>query len=395
VLNPRFRRRFGLLLSLPVLTLVLTPGDSGAAPQSAAAPAAQSAQAAAVLPKVRLVATGGTISNRTGGRLTADDLVASIPAVERYARAEAEQFANTSSAALTLDQWLALARRINALFADDPELAGVVVTSGTDTMEETAYFLNLTVRSEKPVVVVGSMRNPSTLGYEGAANLLEGFRVAAEPASRNKGVLVVLNDEINAARDVTKTDALRLQTFQSRGVGLLGVVDSDRVVYYRDVVKRHTKASEFDVSAIQSLPRVDIAIVYQGASGDVIKAMADQGAKGIVVASAGAGATSGTQGEGLQYAAAKGVLVVTSTRAGSGRIAGRRGGPPPAGRGDAAGPGSAAATTPDAAGRGAAQPPRRRIAAEDLAPLKARILLMLALTVTQDVDEIQRMFLEY
>ena len=229
-------------------------------------------------------------------------------------------------------------------------------------MEETAYFLNLTVRSEKPVVVVGSMRNPSTLGYEGAANLLEGFRVAAEPASRNKGVLVVLNDEINAARDVTKTDALRLQTFQSRGVGLLGVVDSDRVVYYRDVVKRHTKASEFDVSAIQSLPRVDIAMVYQGASGDVIKAMADQGAKGIVVASAGAGATSGTQGEGLQYAAAKGVLVVTSTRAGSGRIAGRRGGPPPAGRGDAAGPGSAAAPrrTPPVVARPAAAPPYRR-----------------------------------
>ena len=108
------------------------------------------------------------------------------------------------------------------------------MTSGTDTLEETAYFLNLTVRSDKPVVVVGSMRNPSTLGYEGAANLLEGFRVAADPQSRGKGVLVVLNDEINAAREVTKTDALRLQTFQSRGYGILGVVDSDQVVYYRE-----------------------------------------------------------------------------------------------------------------------------------------------------------------
>ena len=121
-----------------------------------------------------------------------------------------------------------------------PRLAGIVVTSGTDTLEETAYFLNLTVRSDRPVVVVGSMRNPSTVGYEGAANLLEGFRVAAEPQSRGKGVLVVLNDEINAAREVTKTDALRLQTFQTRGYGVLGVVDSDRVVYYRTVVKRHT-----------------------------------------------------------------------------------------------------------------------------------------------------------
>ena len=154
------------------------------------------------------------------------------------------------------------------------------------------------------------MRNPSTLGYEGAANLLEGFRVAADPQSRGKGVLVVLNDEINAAREVTKTDALRLQTFQTRGYGVLGVVDSDRVVYYRDVVKRHTKASEFDVSTIQTLPRVDVVMVYQGASGDIIKAMVDQGAKGIVIASAGAGATSGTQGEGIRYAIERGVFVV-------------------------------------------------------------------------------------
>ena len=182
---------------------------------------------------MRLIATGGTISNRTGGRLTADELLESMPRLDRYVRPEAEQFANIASSALTLTQWLDLARRINALFSQDAELAGIVVTSGTDTLEETAYFLNLTVRSDKPVVVVGSMRNPSTLGYEGAANLLEGFRVAADPASRGKGVLVVLNDEINAAREVTKTDALRLQTFQTRGYGVLGVVDSDRVVYYR------------------------------------------------------------------------------------------------------------------------------------------------------------------
>ena len=165
-------------------------------------------------------------------------------------RAETEQFANVSSSEVTLDQWLQLARRINELYRKDADLAGIVVTSGTDTLEELAYFLDLTVRDVRPVVVVGSMRNPSTLGYEGAANLLEGFRVAAEPASRNKGVLVVLNDEINSAREVTKTDALRLQTFQSRGYGVLGVVDSDRVVYYRDVVKRHTAKSEFDLAGV-------------------------------------------------------------------------------------------------------------------------------------------------
>lgn len=345
--------------------------------------ARQSARTQPSLPKVRLVATGGTISNRVGGRLTSEELVASMPGIERYARPESEQFANTSSAALTLDQWLALARRINTLFADDPDLSGIVVTSGTDTLEETAYFLNLTVRSDKPVVVVGSMRNPSAVGYEGAANLLEGFRVAADPQSRGKGVLVVLNDEINAAREVTKTDALRLQTFQTRGYGILGVVDSDRVVYYRDVVKRHTKAAEFDVSAIQTLPRVDVVLVYQGASGEIIKAIVDQGAKGIVIASAGAGATSGTQGDGIRYAIEKGVFVVTSTRAGGGRIASRRfGSPSTTTEGDS--------QAPAFQGGG-----RFRIAAEDLAPLKARILLMLALTTTKDDAEIQRMFTEY
>jgi L-asparaginase len=326
--------------------------------------------------------------------LTADELVQAMPGVDRYARVEFEQFANTSSAQLTLDQWLMLAKRLNVLFAEDPDLSGIVVTSGTDTLEETAYFLDLTVRTDKPVVVVGSMRNPSTLGYEGAANLLEGFRVAAEPQSRGKGALVVLNDEINAAREVTKTDARRLQTFQTRGYGVLGVVDTDRVVYYRAPVKRHMQTSEFDVAKLTALPRVDIAMVYQGATGDVIRAMVDQGAKGIVIASAGAGATSGTQGDGIRYATEKGVFVVTSTRTGSGRIAARGGG-----RGAPAGSGSDAegrATPPDsAAGDDPGASARFRIAAEDLAPVKARILLMLALTVTQDQAQIQRMFSEY
>ena len=351
-----------LFSALPVL------GQS--APQP---PSPPQAQTQAALPRVRLVATGGTISNRNGGRLTAEELIASMPGLDRYVRPESEQFANTASSALTMKQWLDLARRINALFSEEAELAGIVVTSGTDTLEETAYFLNLAVRSVKPVVVVGSMRNPSTLGYEGAANLLEGFRVAADPASRGKGVLVVLNDEINAAREVTKTDALRLHTFQTRGYGLLGVVDSDRVVYYRDVVKRHTGKGEFDLTNVQELPRVDVVMVYQGATGDVIRALVDQGAKGIVIASAGAGATSGTQGEGIQYALQKGVFVVTATRAGSGRIAGRQ----------------------RTGGGASGQPPNLRIAAEDLAPLKARILLMVALTKTSDPAEIQRMFLEY
>ncbi len=351
---------------------MLTPALAQPVPAGRSSDARAGDADTAARPKVRLIATGGTISNRTGGRLTADELLKSAPSLDRYVRAEAEQFANVASSELTVTQWLELARRINEVFKQDGDLSGVVVTSGTDTLEETAYFLNLSVRTDKPVVVVGSMRNPSTLGYEGAANLLEAFRVAAEPASRGKGVLVVLNDEINAAREATKTDALRLQTFQSRGYGVLGVVDSDRVVYYRTGVKRHTAASEFDVASLKELPRVDVIMVYQGASGDLIKAAVDQGAKGIVIASAGAGATSGTQRDGIQYAVDKGVFVVTSTRTGSGRIAaGRRG------RG------------------GAAAEASYRIAAEDLAPVKARILLMLAIAAHADGAAIQRMFTEY
>jgi len=327
------------------------------------------------LPKVRLIATGGTISNGDGGRLAAEDLVKSIPAVRRFARPEFEQFSNIASGELTLAQWLQLARRINRAFAEDGDLAGIVVTSGTDTLEETAYFLNLTVTSPKPVVVVGSMRGPGTPGYDGAGNLLAGFRVAATPASRDKGVLVVLNDEINAAREVAKTDAVRLDTFKSREAGILGVVDSDRVVYYRDPVKRHTSRTEFDVSSIQALPRVDVILVYQDAPGDLIKAAVDLGAKGIVMATAGAGAISGTEAEGLAYAAQKGVFIVTSTRTGSGRIA----------RGA-----STQRLASDRGHRGLST-----IAAEDLAPVKARILLMLALTRTTNRDEIQRMFEEY
>ncbi|MEI6666586.1 MAG: asparaginase [Acidobacteriota bacterium] len=321
---------------------------------------------AAELPRVRLVATGGTISNRTGSRLTAGELVATIPDVQRVARTEFEQFANVSSTEMTLDQWLALSRRLNELFAKDAELGGLVVTSGTDTLEELAYFLHLTVRDDRPVVVVGSMRNPSTVGFEGAANLLEAFRVAADPEARGKGVLVVLNDEINSAREATKTDALRLQTFQSRPAGVLGVVDADRVVFYRSTLKRHTSRSEFDVSTIVALPRVDVLTTYQGASGDLIKAAVELGAKGIVVAGAGAGSTTTAQDEAIASAADNGAIVVVTTRTGSGRVA---------------------------------APPRRErsapIAGEDLQPVKARVLLMLALTRTSDPAEIQRMFTQY
>jgi L-asparaginase len=361
-----------------VLTLAALGCSAAAQTPDRSAPQSVGAPAPAALPRVHLLATGGTISNRDGGRLTAEELVRSTrPGLDRVATVTHEQFANVASSQLTLEQWLQLSKRINQLFAEDRGLAGIVVTSGTDTLEETAFFLHLTVRDARPVVVVGSMRNPSTIGYEGAANLLEGVRVAAEPSARGRGVMVVLNDEINSARDVTKTDALRLQTFRSPTHGLLGIVDRDRVTFFRQIAQRHTATAEFDLRSITELPRVDVFLVYQGAPGDLIRSAVDAGAKGLVVAGAGAGATSGTQNEALEYAAGKGVLIVTGTRTGAGRIAPDRG----------AGP----------ATQTAEQRKRREMTlqAEDHIPVKARILLMLALTKTSSRDEIQRMFSEY
>jgi L-asparaginase len=352
------RRRISLFLTLTAL--------ASAVPLAGALPVASFPQNA--LPRIRLVATGGTIANRAGARLGPAELVRLVPQIDRYARVDVEAFANVASGQLTLDQWLTLARRLNAILRED-DCGGVVVTSGTDTLEELAWFLHLTVRSDKPVVVVGSMRPPDAAVYDGAANLLAAVRVAAAAESHDRGTLVVMNDEVQAARDVVKADAQRLDAFQSRGYGALGVVDTDRVVYYRRSEKRGGTKSEFDVDAMGSLPRVDVLLTYQGASGDLIRAAADAGAGGIVLASA-AGGTSGTQGDGIRYAIGKHVVVVTATRTGAGRVA-------PAGE----------------PGRVLALP--GTISAEDLAPIKARILLMLALTKTTDARELQRIFQQY
>ena len=339
-------------------------------------PAAGAAQSDAP-PVVRLIATGGTIANRAGARLTAEELSASVPALDDRIVVEAEQFSNVPSGALTLDDWLRLARRVNEAFAERDDLAGIVVTSGTDTLEETAYFLNLTVRSERPVVVVGAMRAPGTAGYDGAANLEQGLRVAAEPASRGRGVLVVLNNEINAARDVTKTHAQRLHAFGAGVTGVLGVVDPDRVLFYRRPLHRHTRWSEFDLAGVERLPRVDILLTYLDATGELVRAAVDAGAAGLVVAAAGAGSTTSGQGVAIGEALDRGRPVVIATRTGGGRIVPRRPRPDPE------------TDTDD---------PRYsplRIEAEDLSPVKARILLMLALTRTRDGAIIQRMFQQY
>jgi L-asparaginase len=192
------------------LVLVLTHAaafrsDALAQAPATAQPPATAQTPATVLPRVRLVATGGTISNRPGGRLTAEELIASVPELTTYTRPEAEQFLNVASSEVTLDQWLQLARRINTLLREDRDLSGIVVTSGTDTLEELAYFLHLTIRSDRPVVVVGAMRRPGIPGYEGQANLLAAFRVAATPEARGRGAFVVLNDEIVTPRRVNST----------------------------------------------------------------------------------------------------------------------------------------------------------------------------------------------
>jgi L-asparaginase len=350
---------------IPARRLLLITGLAAALALTAGPPPAFAQPA---LPRVHLVATGGTIANRAGSRLSPGELVRLAPAIERYARIDVEGFANLSSGQLTLDQWLQLARRVAAILRDEADCAGVVVTSGTDTLEELAYFLHLTVRSDKPVVVVGSMRPPDSVVFDGAANLLGAVRVAAAPDARGRGTLVVMNDEIHGAREVSKTDAQRLDAFQSRG-GRLGVVDADRVVFARRVEKRGGAQSEFDIENVTSLPRVDVLLTYQGASGDLIRAAVDAGATGIVLATA-AGGTSGTQMEGVRYASSKRAAVVTATRTGAGRVV--------------------AVGEP---GRVVAVP--GTIAADDLTPVKARVLLMLALDRTTDPRELQRIFRDY
>ena len=357
-------RHRGVIVWLTLIAaLILTPVKEAIAEQS----------------RVRLITTGGTISNRPGGRLSAVELLASVPDLEDLIEAEAEEFANIPSSALTLDQWTQLARRINEVFQTDPALAGIVVTSGTDTLEELAYFLHLTVRHDRPVVVVGAMRRPDALGYDGAANLRQALRVAGDAESHGRGVLVVFNSEINSAREVTKTDALHLQAFQSRHYGVLGAAARDRVIYYRRLERRHTAGTEFDIEQISRLPRVEIVMAYQGASGDLIRAAVDRGADGIVIAGAGAGSTSAGQRDAIAYAAEQGVSVVMTSRTGGGRIAPQR----------------ASAEPEDNPAARAGNRRSRRISGEDLAPVKARVLLMLALTVSNDRDVIQRMFSEY
>lgn len=331
-------------------------------------------------PVVWVLATGGTISGGgasstslteyQAGAFSGEELVAAVPALADHATVRVEQIANVGSPNITFDDWLTIARRIDEVFRNDPNTAGVVITHGTNTLEETAYFLNLTVHHDRPVVLVGAQRPATAISSDGPLNLLNAVRVAAAPEARGKGVLVVMNDEINAARDVTKTSTYRVETFSSRELGFLGYVDGDRVAFYRQPTKRHTVDSEFDITSTVRFPRVDIVYSYVEPNPVLIDALIDDGVDGIVLAGTGAGLVSGREREALDrvntFSPATRPVIVRSNRTGSGRVV-----PLPA------------------------YDERNMIAGDTLNPQKARILLMLALTKTRDVEEIRRIFREY
>src|SRR2546426_4676664 len=228
------------------------------------------AQETRALPRVRVVATGGTIAGeqRDPGTLggyeikkSVNEIVALIPNVQRYAQVETEQFSNVGSPNITPDHWLRLAQRINALFKERPDLSGVVVTHGTARLEETAFFLYLTIKSDRPVVVVGAQRPPTGISPDGPINLLSAIRVAAAPESRGKGVTAVMDDRIMSARDGTKIYA-RGGGFHGAGMGTLGTVATGGVEFFYQPVKKHTASSDFDVSALKVLPRVGLSYSY-------------------------------------------------------------------------------------------------------------------------------------
>ena len=331
-------------------------------------------------PIVYVLSTGGTIagagssstdlSNYKSGSILGEQLVKAVPQISAIADVRVEQIVNVSSSDITLDNWLTLAKRIQKIIADTPAVAGVVITSGTNTLEETAYFLNLTIRSDTPVVLVGSMRPSTAMSADGPLNLLNAVRTAISPDARGKGALIVLNDEINAARDTTKTNTLRVETFRAPELGLLGYIDEDKVSFYRSTTKRHTASSEFDVASLTQLPKVSILYSYIEPDATLIKAVITGGAKGIVFAGTGNGALSVFEETAVKEVnampAASRPALVRSSRVGNGRVI--------------------ATAEYDALGI---------IPSDTLNPQKARILLMLALTKTADLKEIRRMFAEY
>lgn len=331
------------------------------------------------LPRIAVIGTGGTISSLGDGsldvlnypdfgqKLTCAALLDKFPETKLVAEAVPVTYRQVGSTALGPEDWLELRRMIHQIARDDPGTAGFVIPHGTATLEETGFFLNLTLATAQPVVMVGAQRPVSALGTDAGTNLVNALQVAGSPEARGKGVLAVLNNEIHPARDVVKTSTYRVQTFRSLDFGALGHVDGDGVHFYRAPLKAHMPDTEFAARALaMPLPRVDIVLSYGGADAALVDAARAAGAKGIVSAGFAPGSPTPSQQDALVAAAQAGIVVVQCSRAASGRVA-----------------------------------PRRRldetgiVAGEDFSPQKARILLMLMLTTTNDVGEIQAAFQRY
>lgn len=327
-------------------------------------------------PSIRILATGGTIAGAgasaseaayTAGKVGIDQLVNAVPDIHQIATVKGEQLAKIGSQDMNDEIWLLLAHRINELLASD-EVDGIVVTHGTDTMEETAYFLNLTVKSEKPVVLVGAMRPSTSLSADGPMNLLNAVALAASAEAKGRGVMVLMNGQILGARSAVKMHTLDVASFQGACHGALGYVQGPKVHFLTEATHRHTTQSIFDVAGMKSLPKVGIVYSHSQVDADVMTPFLTKGYKGIVHAGVGNGNIHKNIFPSLLEARKKGILVVRSSRV-------------------PLGPTSMNGEVDDKQ--------YEFVASMELNPQKARILLMLALTQTQDWQEIQRYFLTY
>lgn len=329
-------------------------------------------------PKVAVIGTGGTISSVGKGPLDlqdygandtmlhVDELLARFPETNEVADVHPVRFRAIPSPAMFFAEWRDLVLMIDELASGPDAVDGVVVTHGTASLEETAYMLHLTVKAPIPVVVVGAQRPASALSSDAGLNLVNAIRVAGAIEARGLGVLTLLNDEIQCARDVTKTSTYRQQTFKSPDFGALGHADGDAIVIYRQPVRAHAPETEFDLREMDGLPRVDVAYAYCGADGTAVRAFVEAGARGIVSAGFAPGFSAPGDVEALDAAVARGVVVVQCTRAGSGR--------------------TFESTKLEQKGY---------LTSDNLNPQKARLLLSLALAVTDDAGEIRRIFRTY
>jgi len=349
------------LVALAVALLALAGAQAGAAKE---------------LPNVVILATGGTIAGAaatgtqagyTSGAVTIDAMIAAVPGIRDLANITGEQISNVGSQDMSFDILLKVAKRCNELLAK-PEIAGIVITHGTDTMEESAFFLNLTVKSEKPVVLVGSMRPSTAVSADGPLNLYNAVGVAADPNAKGRGVMVVMNDWIHGAHSLTKTSTTAVQTFLSPARGLVGVATYGKNDFYGVPPWKHTSQTEFDVTNVTKLPRVDILYAYLDMAPELIDASAASGAKGIVIAGVGNGNMTKASVEAAARAVKKGVVVVRSSRVATGSV------------------GRNVEINDDEMGF---------IASDELNPQKARILLTLALLNPRPPAELQKLFSIY